>query len=252
MEPITNMYSATIKGLSADDLGVKQFAKAVADRMKAAGNKAITEDMFYKIISESMDELRKTNPKSPALKALNAARGDFKSLMLGSEKSGRRDVIVGDDSLDRTGKIRKRLGVPSYINRRSKFAPPSANQLADNFMKPILAAAMKMGFYNPEVDESQAVKTAQAETKKAAKTAKTATKTKSAATAKSGVKPKKFPGGFDPSRIVSRPTSDGNVRYYYTDENGKLKQIGRVNVAKAMGIDDATLRQMEAANGEVS
>jgi TP901 family phage tail tape measure protein len=248
MEPITNMYSSTIAGLDADDLGVKQFAKSVADKMKAAGNKAITEDMFYKIISESVEDLRTANPNSPSLKALEAARGDFKSMMLGSEKSGRRDAMVGDNSFDDRGRVVQRRNVPSYLGRRRQFITESGNKIADKFVQRILAAATAVGFYKPQIEEQaqakEAVKTAKATVKKTAPKAPKVEKSEGRSKSRQ-IKPKKFPGGFDINRVSSVIDKRGTFRYFYLDENGKKVPLAMVDYSKALGLDPKRIRELE-------
>ena len=243
MAPITTLYANTIKGLDADDLGVKQFAKSVAERMKAAGNKAITEDMFYKIIAESMDELKAVRPNSPLSKALAKARGDFKTLMLGSEKSGRRDVVVGNQSLDRTGKVVRRDRVRSYIERRTQYSPLAANEIGDEFTKKILAEAMKKGFYKPELEDSTVVKQAEKAAKrtsaKGAKAAKSGTAAES-----TNIKPKKFPGGFDINRVTS-VVENGKIKYFYLNEDGKKVRLAKVDYAKQLGVSNKQFSSFE-------
>jgi len=243
MEPIVQMYSKQITGLSADKLGVSQFTEIVSKRLAAVGKKAVTEQMFYKIVEDSIAEMKKLSPSSPALKALEKARNEFRVVQFGGG-GGRRGEVTKGLAFNSKGQIVKSSGAQNYRQDASRAAISAGTGVADNFTEKILQRALKQGVYLPGLQGDTAVTPRSGKTSRAAASSKTG----SQSTAKKPVKPKKFPGGFDPNRLVTKFDSRGRAIYSYMDENGKLQRVARVDVAKVMGMDDATLRQLETSS----
>ncbi len=236
MEPIIAMYGKKIEGLSSDDLGIKQFTDTVAKRLTAAGKKAVTEGDFYKIIKDSIGDLKAANPNSPALKALEKARDTFRVLQLAGQ-GGRREVLTGGQVFNSKGKPVVSAGAPSYRDDASRAAIRSGTQQADEFVTKILNAAAERGSYLTDAEPKAAAKATRAPKAPAGKPSNTRK-----------VAAKKFPGGFDPNRLISKADSRGRILYSYLDENGKAVRVAKVDVAKAMGVDEASLRKLEAAS----
>jgi TP901 family phage tail tape measure protein len=252
MEPIVKMYGKVIPGLSADQLGITQFTEIVQKKFTALGKKAVTEDIFYAIIKESMDELKRLSPSSPALKALEKARSEFRVIQFAAEegeKGGRRGSVTKKLAFNARGQIVASSGSQDYRGAASRAAIAGGTAAADGFAEQVLARALKSGTYLPGVEDlvtqrspGAAAAVAKKEKAKAAKTEKSGARSKSRE-----VKPKKFPGGFDINRVSSVIDSKGNFLYYYLNEDGKKVRIGRVDYTEALGIDPNRLKQIEQA-----
>lgn len=239
MEPITAMYSRTISGLSADKLGVNQFAEIVSKRLATVGKKAVTEKMFYDIVKESMAEMKKLSPSSPALKALEKARNEFRVIQYGGG-GGRRGELTKGLSFNANGQVVAASGAPNYRGDASRAAIAGGTSVADSFTEKLLARALKAGTYLPNVEETPTTRAQKAKAAVANKTtAKAATNpkgTKSGATKSKNIAAKRFPGGFDINRVITKIDSR-SIRYSYLDENGRKVPLKKVDLAGLIGAD---------------
>jgi TP901 family phage tail tape measure protein len=239
MEPITAMYSRTISGLSADKLGVNQFAEIISKRLAAVGKKAVTEKMFYDIVKESMAEMKKLSPSSPALKALEKARNEFRVIQYGGG-GGRRGELTKGLSFNANGQVVAASGAPNYRGDASRAAIAGGTSAANSFTERILARALKVGAYLRNLEGSGTA------------TARATSPMRAPAAAKAGgqatsrkVPAKKFPGGFDINRVSSVVDKKGTFRYYYLDENGKRVPLAKLDYSKALGLDPKRIRELE-------
>jgi TP901 family phage tail tape measure protein len=249
MEPIVKMYGKFISGLGADKLGVTQFAEIVSKKLATVGKKAVTEQMFYSIVQESIAEMKKLSPSSPALKALEKARNEFRVIQYAGA-GGTRGDLTGGLSFDARGRIVQGSGAQSFRgSAKSRAAIAGGTAVADSFAEEVLARALKAGTYLPNVEDvatPRSPKAAEAVAKKQ-RTKVAKVEEPEARSKPRKVRPKKFPGGFDINRVSSTITSDGQFRYFYLNEDGKKVRLATLDYTDALGLDPKRLREIEQA-----